>query len=119
MMMKMMTTTTTMMMKMMMMMWLEYKTLSFGVGDTALLLSLKRAAYVFASCSMFMYEILISYRVRFSFELISEVVWKSSTSGYKFYGKSAVKRTKTDSVFSIGMPLEGRIVPICFWRPTK
>ena len=115
MMMMMMTTTTAMMMMMMMMMmWLEYKTLSFGVGDTALLLSLRRAAYVFASCSMFMFEILISYHVEFSLGLISETVRKSRTSGCKFYGKSAVKRTRTDSVISIGMLLEGRIVFICF-----
>ena len=89
----MMTTTTTT--TMMMMMWLEYKTLSFGEGDTALLLSLRRATYVFASCSMFMDEIFIIYRVEFSFELISETIWKSRTSGCKFYGKSAVKRTRT------------------------
>lgn len=96
------------------MIWLEYKTLSFGVGDTALLLSLRRATYVFASCSMFMYEILISYRVEFSFGLISETICKSRISGCKFFGKSTVKRTKTDSVISIGMPSEGYIVLICF-----
>jgi hypothetical protein len=103
-----------MMIMMMIMMWLEYKTLSFGVGDTALLLSLRRAAYVSASCSMFMYEILISYRVEFSCGLVSETICKSRIFGYKFYGKSTVKRTKTDSVMSIGMPLEGCIVLVCF-----
>ena len=108
------TTTTTTIMMMMMLMWLEYKTLSFGVGDTPLLLSLRRATYVFASCSRFMYKSLIIYRVEFSFGLISETIWKSRTSGYKFYGESAVKRTRTDSVISIGMPLEGRIMLICF-----
>ena len=98
----------TMMTTMMMMMWLECKTVSFGVGDTALLLSLRIAAYVFAPCNMVMYEILISHRVgEFSFGLVSEAICKSRTSGCKFYGKSTVKRTKTDSVIGIGMPLEG------------
>ena len=97
------TTTTTTTTTMEMMMWLEYKTLSLGVGDTAFLLSLRRAVYVFASCSMLIYGILISYRVEFSFGLISETVCTSRTFGCKFYGKSTVKRTKTDSAISIGM----------------
>ena len=95
---------------MMMMMWLEYKTLSFGVGDTAFF-NLRTAAHVFASCSTFMYEIFISHFVELSIGLVIERICKSRTSECKFCGKSKVKLTCNYSVISVGMPFEGEF---CF-----